>query len=99
LVAEGTITEAEAKVHPKRNYLTRAVGVQPNLTVDSGHFSLEPQDILILATDGLMKLVEDEEIRQVIESAPGDPAKELVTRALNAGGNDNVTVIVVVYDS
>ncbi|MDD6135277.1 MAG: Stp1/IreP family PP2C-type Ser/Thr phosphatase [Selenomonadaceae bacterium] len=99
LVAEGTITEEEAKVHPKRNFLTRAVGVQPDLTVDSGHFLLEPQDILILATDGLMKLVEDEEIRQVIESATGDPAKELVTRALNAGGNDNVTVIVVVYNS
>lgn len=99
LVAEGTITEAEAKVHPQRNFLTRAVGIQSELAVDSGHFSLEEQDILLLATDGLMKMVEDDEIRQVLESSSADPAKELVTRALNAGGNDNVTVIVVVFNS
>ena len=99
LVAEGTITEAEARVHPKRNLLTRAVGVDPVLFVDTGRFALEPQDILLLATDGLMKLVGNAEIVRVLKAGGADPAAELVQCALKAGGSDNVTAIVVVYGS
>lgn len=99
LVAEGTITAAEARVHPKRNLLTRAVGVAPVLFVDTGRFVLEPSDVLLLATDGLMKLVGDEEIVSVLQADSADPASELVQRALKAGGSDNITAIVVVYGS
>lgn len=99
LVAEGTITAAEARVHPKRNLLTRAVGVAPVLFVDTGRFVLEPSDVLLLATDGLMKLVGDEEIVSVLQADSADPAAELVQRALKAGGSDNITAIVVVYGS
>lgn len=97
LVAEGTITEAEARIHPKRNLLTRAVGVDPVLFVDTGRFALEPHDVLLLATDGLMKLVGDEEIIKVLKTGGTDPAAELIQRALKAGGSDNITAIVVVY--
>lgn len=97
LVAEGTITEAEARIHPQRNLLTRAVGVDPVLFVDTGRFALKPHDILLLATDGLMKLVGDEEIVKVLKTGRADPAAELIQRALKAGGSDNITAIVVVY--
>ena len=99
LVVEGTITEAEARVHPKRNYLTRAVGVEAELQVDTGHFHVEQQDILLLATDGLMKTVEDEEISRILRAGYDDPAAELIQRALAGGGKDNITAIVVVCGS
>ena len=96
LVAQGSITEAEAKVHPRRNLLTRAVGVDKDLAVDTGSLSLEAGDILLLATDGLMKHIADEEIASLLESKPENPARELVDRALDAGGTDNITTVVVV---
>ncbi|SFT47318.1 protein phosphatase [Selenomonas sp. GACV-9] len=99
LVVEGTITEAEARVHPKRNYLTRAVGIEAELQVDTGHFPVEQQDILLLATDGLMKTVEDEEICRILRAGYDDPAAELIQRALAGGGKDNITAIVVVCGS
>ena len=96
LVAQGSITEAEAKVHPRRNLLTRAVGVDKDLAVDTGSLALEAGDILLLATDGLMKHIADEEIASLLESKPENPARELVDRALDAGGTDNITTVVVV---
>ena len=96
LVAQGSITEAEAKVHPRRNLLTRAVGVDKDLVVDTGSLALEAGDILLLATDGLMKHIADEEIASLLESKPENPARELVDRALDAGGTDNITTVVVV---
>ena len=99
LVVEGTITEAEARVHPKRNYLTRAVGVEDVLEVDTGHFPVQQQDILLLATDGLMKAVDDAEIARILRADAHDPAAELIQQALAGGGRDNITAIVVVCGS
>ena len=96
LVAQGSITEAEAKVHPRRNLLTRAVGVDNRLTVDTGSLLLEESDILLLATDGLMKHVSDDAITDLLTSGTERPAQALVQRALEAGGSDNITAIVVV---
>ncbi|SFH62998.1 Stp1/IreP family PP2C-type Ser/Thr phosphatase [Selenomonas caprae] len=96
LVVEGTITEAEARVHPKRNYLTRAVGVEADLEVDTGRFSVQQQDILLLATDGLMKAVDDDAIGEILRAGGEDPAAELIQQALAGGGRDNITAIVVV---
>jgi len=83
--------------------LLRAVGVERGLEVDTGSFPLQWGDFLLLATDGLMNMVEDVAIAEVLEAARQTPercevlARELVQMALNAGGTDNVTVVAVVY--
>ena len=96
LVAKGQITEAEARVHPKKNMLLRAVGVDRQLEIDTGSFELRAGDILLLATDGLMKQLDDERIASFLSAADEDIANRLVAEAVAAGGTDNVTVIVVV---
>ena len=103
LVSQGSLTEEEARKHPQRNMLLRAVGVERGLEVDTGSFPLQWGDFLLLATDGLMNMVEDAAIAEVLEAARQTPercevlARELVQMALNAGGTDNVTVVAVVY--
>lgn len=99
LVEHGELTEAEARIHPQKNMLTRAVGVAADLQVDEGTFALQPGDQLLLATDGLMKHVTDGEIAAALQQHTADPARQLVDMALNAGGSDNVTAIVVVLPS
>lgn len=103
LVSQGSLTEEEARNHPQKNMLLRAVGVERGLTVDTGSFVLQTGDMLILATDGLMNMVEDMDIARELEQArsqqdgTGNLASTLVQKALAAGGTDNVTVIAVVY--
>ena len=67
--------------------------------MDTGSFPLEAGDVLLLATDGLTKLVSDPEIVILLRSGAADPAAELIRAALAAGGTDNITAIVVVYAS
>ncbi len=95
LLRKGSITPEEALHHPQRNMLTRAVGVMESLPVDSGELPVHRGDIFLLATDGLLKHVNDEEILHILRQAQENPARELVQAALAGGGTDNVTVIVV----
>lgn len=97
LVEHGEITEAEARIHPQKNMLTRAVGVAEALEVDSGRFDVRTGDILLLATDGLMNMVREEEIASILQQGQQDPARALIEAALRSGGRDNVTAVVVVY--
>ena len=97
LVEYGEITEAEARNHPQKNMLTRAVGVEEELEVDSGSFAVAAGDVLLLATDGLMNMVPEDEIAAILSRNDEDPAKSLVAAALHYGGRDNVTAVVVVY--
>lgn len=96
LLANGTITAAEAETHPQRNMLLRAVGVSEKLQVDAGAFDLQKGDKLLICSDGLTKMVSDEEIRDILQNRQGQQlAQSLVDKAISAGGNDNVTVVVV----
>ena len=95
LVESGSITEAEARKHPRKNVLTRAVGVEPDVEVDTGRLALQKGDTLLLATDGLTNMVEDADIARILEEHPNDPAYALGTAANNAGGRDNITAVVV----
>lgn len=97
LVCNGTITEEEARVHPRKNILTRAVGVEVAPKVDSGSFALADGDRFLLCTDGLTNMVEDVEIQNLMQNT-GDVAHALVQKALAAGGHDNVTALVVAID-
>lgn len=94
----GILTVETAKTHPERHVLTRALGVgstvQPTVTA----FPLLPEDLVLLCSDGLTKMLEDEEIRTVFAAGALDPTQvcnRLVTAALDRGGEDNVTVVVV----
>lgn len=96
LVENGTITKEEARRHPKKNVLTRAVGVEAHVDVDAGRFALQKGDVLLLATDGLTNMIGDAEIARLIREHPNDPAYALGAAANDAGGRDNITAVVVV---
>jgi protein phosphatase len=97
LVAEGELTLEEARVDPRRNLLTRSVGLTPDVDVDAGriNWTFAPGDVLVLSTDGLHGLVRNEEMERVITDAGELDAAcaELVALAIAAGGVDNITVI------
>ena len=96
LVRAGEITEAEARVHPMKNFLTQAVGAMEEITVDTASFSVQNGDIFLLCTDGLTNMVEDEKIAEILTTE--NPADNLIQAALDNGGIDNVSVIVVGVD-
>ena len=97
LVDSGQITADEARLHPSRSIITRALGSDPDMYAD--HFSLEVGngDRIILCSDGLSGMVGDGEIESLAVSSatPQQAADNLVAAALTAGGADNVTVIVI----
>ena len=97
LVKRGELTIEEARVHPMRNVLTQAIGAMANPAIDAAHFSAEHGDTFLLCTDGLTNMVDDAEIARILQTA-SNPADALIDAALNAGGKDNVTVIVVGVD-
>jgi PPM family protein phosphatase len=97
LVRSGRLTEAEAAVHPHRSVITRALGTDAEVEVDTLTLALAIGDVVLLCSDGLSAMVRDDEIVRVLESSGGDPhqAAEALVRAANAaGGDDNVTVVV-----
>ena len=95
-VKNGTITAEEALHHPQKNILTRAVGVETDIKVDTGTFPVETGDKLLLATDGLTNMVENAEIKQIMfDESIHDKAEFLIQEALQHGGIDNITAIVV----
>ena len=97
LVDAGEITADEARVHPSRSIITRALGSDPDMYAD--HFTLEVSvgDRIIICSDGLSSMVEDSEIEDIAISTvvPQTAADNLVSAALGAGGHDNVSVVVV----
>jgi protein phosphatase len=99
MVREGRIAPDEAEHHPQRSYLERALGVEPDVEVDSYNITTEPGDRILLCTDGLTTMLDEETIRGILEleSDPDKASKALVAAAVDAGGSDNVTVVVVDY--
>ena len=97
LVDSGQITADEARNHPSRSVVTRALGSDPEMYAD--HFTLEVSDgdRIILCSDGLSSMILDDEIESIAVSniTPQNAADSLVSAALTAGGADNITVIVV----
>ena len=97
LVENGTITKEEAKNHPQKNIITRAVGTDKTVEADIYEFSVKKGDTVLLCSDGLVNMVDDEEILSVIKSAEtlDAAANTLVSQAEKAGGTDNITVILI----
>jgi protein phosphatase len=97
LVNTGHISEDEARTHPRRNIVTRALGIEPTVRVDTWLVPMVHGDRFILCSDGLVDEVHDDEIA-IIALAAADPqaaADQLVAKANANGGRDNVTVVVV----
>lgn len=94
LVDSGQITREQASLHPQKNLITRALGVAANIVPEYNRCEIEEGDILLLCTDGLTNMVPDEEIARILQdTAFFDAAGVLISRALQAGGQDNVTVL------
>ena len=97
LVSTGHITEDEARTHPRRNIITRALGIEPDVKVDWWTLPLIRGDRFLLCSDGLVDEVADPDILETITTLkdPQEAAERLVDQANEAGGRDNITVIVV----
>ena len=97
LVSTGHITEYEARSHPRRNIVTRALGIEPHVRVDTWVLPFVQGDRYVLCSDGLVDEVDDLEIAQLLITNPGPQAaaEALVAAANEHGGRDNVTVVVV----
>ena len=100
MVMKGLITAREAKYHPKRNIITRALGTNDHVDVDLIQIELEKGDVFFLCSDGLSNHVEDREILEISRRAISWPDKlrALVSRALEQGGNDNITAMYAVCE-
>ena len=97
LVATGHITDDAARIRPRRNIVTRALGMDPTVRVDAWTLPLVRGDRFLLCSDGLVDEVRDDDIVEVVKtvSDPQAAADELVAMANRQGGRDNITVVVV----
>jgi protein phosphatase len=96
LVEQGKLTEEEAREHPRRNVITRALGVYEVLEVDYNEVDLLKGEGLLLCTDGLFGYLEHGEMEQIIKNAPFDECAEQMTELANEnGGGDNITVVAI----
>lgn len=97
LVNEGIISPEEARVHPRRNIVTRALGIDRNVAVDVFECRVRKGDRFILCSDGLVDEVSDQEIAEVLatHSDPQETSEALVMVANANGGRDNTTVVIV----
>lgn len=94
-VEQGYLTAAEARYHPNRNVVTRTIGFEASVSPDIGRVDLEPGDRLLLCSDGLFGPVGDAAIARIMGENPSDDAcKKLIAAANEAGGPDNITVVV-----
>ncbi len=96
MIDNGEISAEEAKDHPQKNVITRAIGVEESIRIDFSQEEYNDGDIVLLCTDGLTNYVEDSQILEICNTYDGYTlADELVNAANKNGGGDNVTVVTV----
>ena len=97
LLESGSITKEDAKHHPQKNVITRALGTNNSVETDIYEFDVLDDDVILLCSDGLVNMLDDGVILSMITECPdfSDIAKDLVKAAENAGGDDNITVILI----
>jgi serine/threonine protein phosphatase PrpC len=100
LIEAGEMTEAEAEVSERRNIILQALGPEPTIKIDVTRQQLRRGDILVLCSDGLSGQVRDSEIAEVARQSPDveSLAQQLIDRANDTGGPDNITVVVAQFD-
>lgn len=100
LIRKGEIRRSEARNHPKKNVITRAIGTSSRVIVDYFEVPLRDGDKILLCSDGLSNMVEDRELQYIIESYSDETeiaVKELVKRANENGGKDNISTILIKF--
>ena len=97
MVRMGEMDASEAKSHPDKNIITRAVGAFEDLATDFFEEHVEPGDVILMCTDGLSNMVDDTDIRQMIQTGRDvvEKVQRLVEAANRGGGKDNITVAVI----
>jgi len=97
MVRMGELAKDAAKDHPDKNIITRAVGAAQDVDVDFFEVELYPQDYILMCSDGLTNMVEDEDIRRIVQSQRdvAERVEKLVETANDHGGQDNITVVVI----
>ena len=96
LLERGDITETESRTHPQRHYITRALGVAPQVECEFTVVDLTPGDVLLVCTDGLYNFVIPDALRSLMELAVVDGSADNLIEAANAGGGgDNITAVLI----
>ncbi|HJD24408.1 MAG TPA: Stp1/IreP family PP2C-type Ser/Thr phosphatase [Firmicutes bacterium] len=96
MVEKGQLTQDEAKNHPRKHFITRALGVEETVECDYMEFTVPEQSRLLICTDGLTNMVESEDIFALVQSGEASEAPERLIHAANmAGGSDNITAVVI----
>ena len=98
LIESGQITEEQAKSHPRRHFITRALGVTNDESGEYDELELEASDRLLLCTDGLTNMVEPREIQRLLALPSDEAVNALIQAALDGGGTDNITVLLLDVD-
>ena len=96
LIDEGDITEEQAREHPRKNEITRAVGIMPSIEVDTMKLTLDSDESLLLCCDGVIAHLSDDDIHKIIRDSP-DPqtaCQKIVDMANERGGSDNISLII-----
>lgn len=99
-LSRGILTAKSAKTHPERHVLTRALGMQTPVKPTVSTFPLQQDDCFVLCSDGLTKMLEDEQIESILAETIGHPTHtcdRLIQESLERGGEDNVTVVVMAH--
>lgn len=99
MIRLGGIDEEIARYHPKKNVITRAVGGGSEIQIDFFEIQLEPGDVILMCSDGLTNMLDDEEIKLLVEKQRDviEKAETLVKTANENGGRDNITVTIISY--
>jgi protein phosphatase len=99
-VANGILTAEEARRHPFRNVITQALGNGGELDVAVQEIQVKELDRILLCSDGLSGMVQDEEIWDIVQKAPDteEAIRRLIAQAMNNGGEDNITVVIVAFE-
>lgn len=98
MVKTGEIKKEEARFHPKKNIITRAIGANNNVIPDFFEISVKEDDIILLCSDGLSNMLDDQELYQIVHQYKDDLKKAvevLLLRANECGGKDNIAVVLV----
>jgi serine/threonine protein phosphatase PrpC len=95
LLRGGKLTEEEALEHPQRSVITRALGIEPIVEIDTWTYPLRPGDVVLLCSDGLTSMISEQQVQDVLVEAPDldAAADRLIDAANEAGGRDNITVV------
>lgn len=100
LIKTGEISAEMAANHPKKNILVRSIGVPGEVDVDISSVTCQSKDMILLCSDGLTNMLTNEEIKQVVLNGQPLPSRvnELIEQANEAGGTDNITVLLIDFD-